>query len=543
MTQVPKNVFFSSEARDKILRGVKILSSAVKATLGPKGRNVMIDKGFENPAITKDGITVAKSIVLKDRAEELGVRLLREAAARTGDTAGDGTTTATVLAEDIYTRGLKHITAGVDPMALRRGIDRVVPLVVGFLKKNSVPVDNPEQIRQVGTIAANGEKQIGDLLVQALTKVGNDGVVVMEEAQGFDTDIELIEGLQFDRGYLSPYFMTEVTGDAVYEDGVYILLSEKRIMLRDLIPALQITHTQNKALLIIADELAADTLNMLVLNRAKNGMKIVAVKAPGFGDRKRDLLNDIAIATGATIVSDKTGVTFEKFKQEHFGVANKVIVRREETIIVEGQGDPGKIEERAQFIRKEIEEAKQASSTIAIDFLETRLAKLTAGIARIKVGGATEAEMNERKDRVEDALHATRAAIQEGFLPGGGVPLYRAAKYILGLLGDLGLTVDEMFGAKLLLDALESPIRQIALNAGVSPELIAKEIENREFAVGYNAATGKIEDLVQAGVIDPTKVVRLELENAVSVASTMLTTECMVVEIQEEKNDKKTGGY
>jgi chaperonin GroEL len=540
MDTAPKNIVFSDEVREKISQGVKILATAVKTTLGPKGRNVILDRGHDAPVITKDGITVARSIVLPDRAQELGVRLLREATARTGDTAGDGTTTATVLAEALYIKGLRHIVSGVDPMTLKRGIDKTLPSVMSFIKSASIDVNSPEQICQVGAIAANGERQIGELLGQAFQKVGRDGIILLEEGRGFETEIELIEGIQFDRGYLSPYFATDFgTGEAVYED-VLILLSDKRATARDLIPALTVATQLHKPLLIIIDELSGDALNTLLVNRLKQGLQIVAVKAPGFGDRKKDLLDDFAIATGATLVSERTNVTFTDFKKEHFGHANKIVVKREETIILEGAGDSDKIEERAKYIRKEIEDAGIAGQSVAKEFLEARLAKLVGGIARIKVGGATETEMNERKDRVEDAMYATRAAIQEGFLPGGGLVLLQAARTVTKQLGSLNLSTDEMLGAKVLLEALESPIRQIAINAGVAPDRIVDSLNQiADTKIGYNAATGVTEDLVAAGVIDPTKVVRLALENAVSIAGTMLTTECMVVQIPEEKDKKK----
>lgn len=533
-----REVLFGDEVRSRILKGVTTLASAVKVTLGPKGRNVVIDRGMQDiPTITKDGITVAKSIHLENPHEALGVRLLREAAARTGDTAGDGTTTATVLAEEIYRRGLRLLGTGADPVALKRGIDKATGRVVDILKDMSVEVESTEQIAQVGTIAANNDVLVGQLLTKGFEKVGRDGVIVVEEAQGFDTDIELIEGLEFDQGYISPYFCTDLPrGEAVYEaqgeeDYVLVLLSERRITARDLLQPLQLMVQENKPLLIIAKELSDDAKNTLIVNRLKQGFPFVAVRAPGYGDRQNENLEDFAVATGGTVISEKTAVNFKNFESKHFGRCRKIIVRRETTIIIEGFGSAEAIDERAEFIRLQIEDSIRDNALIQKDFLEARLAKLTSGIARINVGGATEAEMNERKDRVEDALYATRAAVEEGVLPGGGAALLRASRQV-----DINdLQDDELAGGKLLLQALESPLRQIVNNAGESGDLIVGRLDEAEGAIGYNAATNEIEDLVKAGVIDPTKVVRLALENAVSAASTLLTTECMVVEKQDEE--------
>lgn len=529
-----KDVIFEQQVRESLLEGVQILAKAVKTTLGPRGRNVLIDKGNDQPVITKDGITVAKSIVLKNRTQELGARLLRQAAAETGDNAGDGTTTATVLAEAIFSRGLQQVNSGAAPIALKRGLDKYTAKVVDFLKaKLSEPADDDVQIRQVGTIAANGEAQIGDLLLKALKKVGRDGTILLEEAQGFETELELIEGLQFDRGYLSAYFMTDPsTAEAVYED-VRVLVTSKVNNPRDMIPVLKVAAADQKPLLIIAEELHADVLNLLIVNRLKGPMPVVAVKAPGFGDRQKDMLADLAAATGATLIDKAAGIELgEKFDAKYLGKADKVIVQREETVLLGGKGDPAEIEGRASIIRKEIEELKQAKQEIQREFLEVRLAKLVGGIARINVGGNTEAEMNERKDRVEDALYATRAAVEEGILPGGGVALFRAALQV----GCVDLEGEELLGAQLLKDALSSPMRQIVRNAGGSPDLVVEQLTKQLTGdqIGFNAATGEICNLVDAGVIDPTKVVRLALENAVSAAGTLLTTECMIVEAPEE---------
>jgi len=538
----PKSVVFGEEVRSNILRGVQILNNAVKTTLGPKGRNVLIDRGSDNPpTITKDGITTAKSICSQDRFEELGIRVLREASARTGEGAGDGTTTSCVIASDIYMRGVRLVNMGSDPVALKRGIDKATSLVVDVLKQMSIATDSTEQIIQVGTIAANGDNLVGELLAKGFNKVGRDGVIVLEEAKGFDTDVELIEGIEFDKGWIHPVFCTNIDkGEATYEahdddDFVYVLLVERRMTARDLLGPLQLAINEGKPLLIIArdKDLADDAKNTLILNRYKNHLPVVVVKAPGYGDRQSENLEDFAIATGGVVVSEKTGINFKNFTSEKFGKVRKIIVHQESTTLIQGMGDPKAIEDRAQFIRLQIEEVSKHNELIQKDFLEARLAKLTSGIARIKVGGATEAEMNERKDRVEDALYATRAAVQEGVLPGGGTALLRAACMI-----DISdLKEDELAGARLLLQALESPIKQIAANAGASADMVVQRVRETEGNVGYNAATNQIEDLVQTGIIDPTKVVRLALENAVSAAGTLLTTECMVVDKPEEDND------
>ena len=537
-----KNLIFGADARSKLLAGVKKLAQAVKGTLGPKGRNVIIDKDNYSPAITKDGISVAKSIVLADRVEELGVRLLREAASRTSEAAGDGTTSATVLAESIFIKGVSQLMAGADPMALKRGIDKTLPLILEYISKMKIEVGNdPEKIGQVATIAANGERQIGDLLVQAFQKVGRDGIITLEEAKGYDTSVELIEGLQFDRGYISPYFCTDaVTGEAVYADAMVFLTDRRLAQGRDIVQPLSLAAAASKPLIIIADDFSPECLNVLLVNRLRQGIQVVAVKAPGFGDRKKDLLQDIAAVTGSTVASDSTGIAFKDVKSEHLGSVKKVIVKREETILIEGSGDVAKIKERADYIRSEIHNLKDMYGTIQKEFLEARLAKLTAGIARISAGGATEVEMMERKDRIDDALYATRAAIEEGILPGGGIALLRAAQHID--ISKIDLVGEEVLGARILIEALESPAKQIAINAGVSPELVVQRV--REFSdvyVGYNALTGEYKNMIVTGIVDPAKVVRLSLQNAVSVAGTMLTTECVVaIDITEKDNkDKK----
>ncbi len=525
-----KGVIFKDDARNKILKGVRILAKAVKTTLGPKGRNVVLDQGgVQSPIITKDGITVAKHIRLKDRVEELGVRLLREAAAKTGDTAGDGTTTATVLAEAIYERGLRLLSSGSDPMAVKRGINKMTDQVIGHLKASAIELEDKDQIRQVATVAANGEELIGDLLAQGFEKVGHDGIIVIEEGSDKPAEIELIEGVEYDQGYISPIFVTDHRRlEAMYDEGIYVLISDRRIVARDLLKPLQIAVSRSKPLLIVAKEIAEDALNTLIVNRIKNALPIVAIRAPGYGDRQWENMEDLATITGASIVAERTSLTLANFEEAHFGEARKIVVGRSSTIVLEGVGSQAAVDARADFIRSQLDDAVSEGETITADFLRSRLAKLTAGIARIKVGGATEAEMNERKDRVEDALYATRAAIEEGILPGGGQALLNA-----GEASSLdGLEDDELLGGKLLLGALESPIRQIAENAGVSPDLVVSQVKGRP--LGFDAATGELRDLVLAGIIDPVKVVRLALENAVSAASTMLTTECVVFDIDEE---------
>ncbi len=529
-----KEVLFGQPVREKILRSVKILADAVGTTLGPKGRNVLIDRGKDAPSITKDGITVAKSIALADRESELGVRVLREAAAKTGEQAGDGTTTATVLAEALYSGGLQQLASGAAPIQLRRGIDKVVPLIIEELKRMHIPVDDDNQIRQVGAIAANGEVEIGDILLQAFKKVGKDGVILIDESPctAGIAELELIEGLQFDRGWVSPMFCNDYP-ETIY-DNVLVLLSEKRIAsARDLIKPLTAAQQGDRPVILIAEDFSTEVINTLVVNRLRTGLKVIAVKAPGFGDRRRDMLEDIAVVTKATIISDTLGTGLgDKFHKEWFGEAKKLIVRKEESIIIGGAGESAEIEKRAQLIRDEITKAKEEGlPDYQREFLEVRLAKLCGGIARVNAGGATETEMNERRDRLEDALYATRAAIAEGIVPGGGVALLRAARKVN--LDELQLSGDELHGAKLLLKVLEAPIRKIAKNAGTPDDLVVHRVlESKENMFGYNAATDTFENLLESGVIDPLKVVRSALENAVSAAGTLLTTECMVVEIE-----------
>ena len=535
-------VILDNTARESIKKGVEILAGAVKSTLGPKGRNVILDRpDGQSPAVTKDGITVAKSIDLADRTENLGVRLLREATARTGDTAGDGTTTATVLGEAIFLAGIKQISSGTDAMALKRGIDKILPVVLDIIEDASIATDDPEKIRQVASIAANGEEKIGELLLEAFEKVGSDGVIALEEAQGCETYVELVEGMQFDRGFHSPYFMTDpIKSEAIYEDpeGVLILITDQKInnVHEEVIPILQLAQTSQKPMLIIAEDYSPEALQTLVVNRIRNGFKIVAVKAPGFGNRRKDMLDDIAGLTGGIVISADTGGKIKDVKLNQLGRAKKIIVEAEETALLEGFGTEEVVDARIAFVKQQIKDAEETEQTVQKEFFETRLAKLTAGIARVYVGGATEAEMLERKDRVEDALFATRAAIQEGILPGGGVALLNSVEDAKEILPTLSLTQEEEFGAKLLLSALESPIRQIVRNAGDSDDMVVSRIkESADPHFGYNAATGIYENLIDAGVIDPAKVVRLALENATSAAGTLLTTECAVVEIDDEE--------
>lgn len=531
-------VKLGDDARDSIRKGVETLAGAVKSTLGPKGRNVIIDEpGSSAPVVTKDGITVAKSINLADRLQNLGVRLLREATARTGDTAGDGTTSATVLAEAIYLRGLKQISTGTNNVALKRGMDKVANAITEFLEQESTSIDgNNDQIRQVGTIAANGEAQIGELLLEAFTKVGQDGVITMEEAQGYQTFIELVEGMEFDRGFMSPYFCTDfVKAEVEYDEPYFLITDQKLSQPRDLVSILGEIAKSAKPAVLIAEDFSTEVIGMLVTNKMRSGLPIVAVKAPGFGDRRKDMLDDIAALTGATVISEMVGLKVKDAKTSHLGRSNKVKIGRESTLILEGQGDEETIEARVAFCKQQIADAQEADQTVHLEFLQERLAKLTAGIARINVGGSTEAEMQERKDRVEDALFATRAAIEEGILPGGGTALLRASTcpQVTEVLDSL--STDELAGAQILLDSLSAPVIQISTNAGVNGGMTAEKVlANDTFTFGYNAATGSFEDLVGAGVIDPTKVVRLALENAVSAAGTLLTTQAVVVDVEDD---------
>ncbi|PSH68336.1 chaperonin GroEL [Phyllobacterium brassicacearum] len=525
-----KDVKFSADARDLMLQGVDILADAVKVTLGPKGRNVVIDKSFGAPRITKDGVTVAKEIELENKFENMGAQMLREVASRTSDTAGDGTTTATVLAQAIVREGAKAEAAGMNPMDLKRGIDLAVIAVVEELKRNARKISNNSEIAQVATISANGDTEIGQYLADAMGKVGHEGVITVEEAKTADTELEIVEGMQFDRGYLSPYFVTNQEKMLVDFEDPYILIHEKKLSnLQALLPILEAAIQSGKPLLIIAEDVEGEALATLVVNKLRGGLKVVAVKAPGFGDRRKAMLEDIAILTSGTAISEDLGIKLENVTLDMLGRAKKVLIDKESTTIVDGAGAKTEIDGRVAQIKAQIEDT---TSDYDREKLQERLAKLAGGVAVIRVGGSTEVEVRERKDRVDDALHATRAAVEEGILPGGGVALLRAAKVLTGLQGS---NPDQRVGIDIVRRAIEAPIRQIAENAGAEGSLIVGKLrENDNFSIGWNAQTGEYGDLFDMGVIDPAKVVRTALQGAASIAGLLVTTEAMVAEIPKK---------
>jgi len=525
-----KSIIFEEEARQSILRGVKILSEAVKVTLGPKGRNVVIEKKFGSPTITKDGVTVAKEVELADPKENVGAQLVKEVASKTSDVAGDGTTTATVLAEIIYRDGLRNVAAGSNPMLLKRGIDKAVDEVVKKLKEMSREVVERKEIAQVAAIASNNDESIGNIISDAMEKVGKDGVITVEEAKGLETTLEVVEGLQFDRGYLSPYFITDPDRMEVVLENPYILIYEKKISaIKDLLPLLEKVVQRGRPLLIIAEEVEGEALATLVVNKLKGVINGAAVKAPGFGDRRKAMLEDIAIMTNGTFISEDLGIKLENLTLDDLGEASKVVIDKENTTIIEGKGSKDKIVARMNQIKRQIEET---TSDYDREKLQERLAKIAGGVAVIHVGAATEAEMKEKKARVEDALHATRAAVEEGIVPGGGVALIRCASVI----DSLQLTGDEKVGANIVKKALEEPARMIAENAGEEGSIIVEKIKSSEkLTFGFNALTNEFVDMYEAGIIDPTKVTRAALQNAASVASIMLTTESVVTEIPEKE--------
>ncbi|GIX46203.1 MAG: 60 kDa chaperonin [Candidatus Tectimicrobiota bacterium] len=531
-----KQILYSVEARNAIMRGVDQLADAVKVTLGPRGRNVIIDKKFGSPQSTKDGVTVAKEIELKEPFENMGAQLLREVASKTSDVAGDGTTTATVLAQAIFHEGIKSVTAGSNPMDLKRGIDRAVEVVVEEIRKLSRPTKDKKEIAQVGTISANNDPTIGDLIAEAMEKVGKDGVITVEEAKSMETSLEIVEGMQFDRGYISPYFVTNPERmEAVLEDA-YILLHEKKISsMRDLLPILEQIAKMNKPLLIIAEDVEGEALATLVVNKLRGTLQCCAVKAPGFGDRRKEMLRDIAVLTGGNVISEDLGVKLENVTLNDLGRAKRVTVDKENTTIVEGAGSPADIEGRVKQIRTQIEET---TSDYDREKLQERLAKLVGGVAVIKVGAATEAELKEKKARVEDALNATRAAVEEGIVPGGGVAYIRALPALDRLEGEL--EGDQRIGVRIVKRALEQPLRQIALNAGTEGSIVVQKVREMGTTEGYDAATDTFGDMFEKGIIDPTKVVRIALQNAASVAGLLLTTEAMVTELPE-KEEKGAG--
>jgi chaperonin GroEL len=535
-----KQLIYREVARQRMLDGVEMLAKAVKVTLGPKGRNVVLDKKWGAPTITKDGVTVAKEIELEDRFENMGAQMVREVASKTSDVAGDGTTTATVLAEAIYREGLRNVTAGANPMALKRGIEKAVEVVVEELKKLSKPVKDKREISQVGTIAANGDNVIGDLISEAMEKVGKDGVITVEEAKAIETSLEVVEGMQFDRGYLSPYFVTNPEKMETVLEEPYILIHEKKIsVLRDLLPLLEKIAQTGKPLLIIAEDVEGEALATLVVNKLRGTLKGGAVKAPGYGDRRKAMLEDIAILTGGKMMSEDLGIKLENITMEDLGRAKRVVIDKENTTIVEGVGQAQDIEGRVKQIRTQVEET---TSDYDREKLQERLAKLVGGVAVIKVGAATETEMKEKKARVEDALNATRAAVEEGVIPGGGVALVRT---IAGL-ERLRLDGDEAVGATIVRRALEEPIRQLAHNAGAEGSIVVQKVKESSGSFGYNVATDTYEDLMAAGVVDPTKVTRSALQNASSIAALMLTTEAAITELPEKKDKGAAappGGY
>ena len=526
-----KDVRFGSDARDRMLRGVDTLANAVKVTLGPKGRNVVIEKSFGAPRITKDGVTVAKEIELSDKFENLGAQLIREVASKTNDLAGDGTTTATVLAQAIVREGVKAVAAGLNPMDLRRGIDKAVAAVVEELKTRTKKITTPAETAQVGTISANGETEIGEMISQAMQKVGNEGVITVEEAKGIQTELDVVEGMQFDRGYVSPYFITNPEKMIADLDSPYILIFEKKLsQLQPMLPLLESVVQSGKPLLIIAEDVEGEALATLVVNKLRGGLKIAAVKAPGFGDRRKAMLEDIAILTGGQVISEDLGIKLETVTLNMLGRAKKVLIEKENTTIIEGVGGKDDITGRVNQIRAQIEET---TSHYDREKLQERLAKLAGGVAVIRVGGASEVEVKERKDRVDDALHATRAAVEEGIVPGGGVALARASLILASLKGD---NTDQQTGIEIIRRAIQVPLRQISENAGEDGAVIAgKVLENSEYTFGFDAQSGEYKNMVSAGIIDPTKVVRTALQDAASVASLIITTEAGVTERPEKK--------
>ncbi len=521
-----KDVKFSSDARDRMLRGVDILANAVKVTLGPKGRNVVLDKSFGAPRITKDGVSVAKEIELEDKFENMGAQLLREVASKTNDLAGDGTTTATVLAQAIVKEGVKAVAAGMNPMDLKRGVDIAVAAALKDLTARSKKIKTSEEVAQVGTISANGEREIGEMIAAAMQKVGNEGVITVEEAKTAETELDVVEGMQFDRGYLSPYFVTNADKMVAELDEPYILINEKKLSnLQAILPVLEAVVQSSRPLLIIAEDVEGEALATLVVNKLRGGLKVAAVKAPGFGDRRKAMLEDIAILTGGTVISEDLGIKLENVTLDYLGRAKKVSITKENTTIVDGVGEKEAIEARVAQIKAQIEET---TSDYDREKLQERLAKLAGGVAVIRVGGATEIEVKEKKDRVDDALNATRAAVEEGIVPGGGVALLRAKKSVEALDSD---NADVRAGIKIVLRALEAPIRQIAENAGVEGSIVVGKVSESSDEIGFDAQTETYTDLVKAGIIDPTKVVRTALIDAASVASLLITTEAMVAEL------------
>ncbi|MFH4354339.1 MAG: chaperonin GroEL [Neisseriaceae bacterium] len=525
-----KEIQFGNSARQKMVKGVNVLADAVKVTLGPKGRNVVIDRSFGGPNITKDGVTVAKEVELKDKFENMGAQMVKQVASKTSDVAGDGTTTATVLAQAIVTEGMKYVAAGMNPMDLKRGIDKAVASLVAEIQKISKPCESTKSIQQVGSISANSDESIGDIIAEAMEKVGKEGVITVEDGKSLENELEVVEGMQFDRGYLSPYFITDTEKQIAALDNPYILLTDKKISnIRELLPVLENVAKAGRPLLLIAEDIEGEALATLVVNNIRGILKTVAVKAPGFGDRRKAMLQDIAILTGGTVIAEEVGLSLEKAELEHLGQAKRVEIGKENTTIIDGAGKSADIKARVSEIRIQIE---NATSDYDKEKLQERVAKLAGGVAVIRVGAATEVEMKEKKDRVDDALHATRAAVEEGIVPGGGVALLRACDAISSLKGG---NAEQNAGIQIVLRAVSSPLRQIVANAGEEPAVVVNKVLNGKGNYGYNAATGEYGDMFEMGVLDPAKVTRTALQHAASVAGLMLTTDCMITDLPEDK--------
>lgn len=525
-----KDVQFGNEVRQKMVNGVNILANAVRVTLGPKGRNVVVDRAFGGPHITKDGVTVAKEIELKDKFENMGAQMVKEVASKTNDVAGDGTTTATVLAQSIVAEGMKYVTAGMNPTDLKRGIDKAVAALVDELKNIAKPCDTSKEIAQVGSISANSDEQVGAIIAEAMEKVGKEGVITVEDGKSLENELDVVEGMQFDRGYLSPYFINDAEKQIAALDNPFVLLFDKKISnIRDLLPVLEQVAKASRPLLIIAEDVEGEALATLVVNNIRGILKTVAVKAPGFGDRRKAMLQDIAILTGGTVISEEVGLSLEKATLEDLGQAKRIEIGKENTTIIDGFGDAAQIEARVAEIRQQIE---TATSDYDTEKLQERVAKLAGGVAVIKVGAATEVEMKEKKDRVEDALHATRAAVEEGVVAGGGVALLRARAALENLHTG---NADQDAGVQIVLRAVESPLRQIVANAGGEPSVVVNKVLEGKGNYGYNAGSGEYGDMIEMGVLDPAKVTRSALQHAASIAGLMLTTDCMIAEIPEEK--------
>ncbi|MDR1855016.1 MAG: chaperonin GroEL [Azoarcus sp.] len=525
-----KEVKFGDSARERVVAGVNILANAVKVTLGPKGRNVVLERSFGAPTVTKDGVSVAKEVELKDKFENMGAQMVKEVASKTSDIAGDGTTTATVLAQSIVREGLKYVAAGLNPMDLKRGIDKAVTAVISELKKISKPCQSNKEIAQVGTISANSDADVGNIIAQAMEKVGKEGVITVEDGKSLNNELDVVEGMQFDRGYLSPYFINNPDKQVAVLENPFVLLFDKKISnIRDLLPILEQVAKAGRPLLIIAEDVEGEALATLVVNNIRGILKTAAVKAPGFGDRRKAMLEDIAVLTGGQVIAEEVGLTLEKAGLQDLGQAKRIEIGKENTIIIDGAGEAARIEARVKQIRVQIDEA---TSDYDREKLQERVAKLAGGVAVIKVGAATEVEMKEKKARVEDALHATRAAVEEGIVPGGGVALLRARAQLAKLKGE---NTDQDAGIKIVLRALEQPLREIVANAGDEPSVVVNKVVEGKGNYGYNAANGEYGDLVEQGVLDPTKVTRTALQNAASVAGLILTTDCMIAELAEDK--------